>query len=142
MPKENFDPVKEFVNLRDNITKSVGQGLKNVAGTNARFPAMDIYETEDAVFVRTEPLIGIVAASIEVSMEDDTITIVGETYPDVEIQDEAFLLRELSFGSFSRSATISRRVKPNEAKASLTQGILTVKIPKEESVQIIEITPE
>ena len=67
-------------------------------------------------------------------MEGDIITITGETRSDAKIQDEAFLLRELSFGTFSRDVTISRKVKPNEAKASLAFGILTIKIPKEKSV--------
>jgi HSP20 family protein len=144
-PEKKFDPVREFVNIRDSLGRAVEQGIRRVAGTPPRltFPAVDVYETEDAVFVRTEPLLGADAGSIEVSMENDMLTISGATMDDPTLSAASFLSRELIFGTFSRAVRIPRKVKSGEAKASFRQGILTVRLPKVEdsSAQIIKITP-
>ena len=75
-------------------------------------------------------------------MEDGVLTLAGETASDIDIPDAAYLLRELRFGKFSRTIPISRQVNPDQAKASLVQGTLTIELPKEEdTADIIDITP-
>ena len=143
MTEQKFDPVKEFINLRDNISKTIGQSIRNVTGATGEFPAVDIYETETTVIVYTEPLLGVVAASIEVDMEENNLTIRGETRSKRNIPEADFIRRELTFGTFSRTIAIPRVVNPNAAAASLKQGVLTVTLPKVSQVadQIIAITP-
>lgn len=140
---EKFDPVKEFINLRDNISKSVGEGLRSVTAGAVGFPAVDVYETPDSVVVYTEPLIGLQTDSIEVSMEEDILTLKGETRPQVTVSDEAYLHRELRFGPFAREVRIPRKVKANEARAAFKQNVLTITLPKveESTSQIIGVTP-
>jgi HSP20 family protein len=135
-----FDPVKEFTNIRDNLTKAVEQGIRNVAGGS--FPLLDIYETADAVVIRTEPMIGAAADSIEISMENDVLTLSGETKNDLAVADGAYLLRELRFGKFTRSVRIPRKVRAEQAAAKFRNGVLTVTLPKlPDNSQIINITP-
>ena len=140
---QKFDPVKEFVALRDNLTRAVGEGLKNVTAAATTFPAVDIYVQGEELVIRTEPLLGIQAESIEVGMEDDVLVISGETIDNSGIPAEAFVSRELRFGPFSRSIRMVRKVNPNEAKASLKSGVLTVTMPllQDSNAQIIEVTP-
>lgn len=143
MPEQKFDPVKEFISLRDNISKSVNKGLRGVTGVLA-FPAVDIYEDENAVVVYTEPLLGIDKSSIEVSMEQDRLSISGVTKSPFNVADTAYLHRELHFGKFKRDIQIPRRVKANEAKASVKNNVLTVTLPKQTAAaqdQIIDVTP-
>jgi HSP20 family protein len=143
MPEQKFDPVKEFINIRDSISKTIGQSLKNAAGISPDFPAVDVYETEDEVVVCTEPMLGIVASSIEISMEDEMLTIGGEAQSDKEIPESAYIRRELVFGAFLRTVAIPRAVEPSKASAALKNGVLTVKLPKaaKKTEQIIEVTP-
>jgi HSP20 family protein len=143
MSEQKFDPVKEFINIRDSISKTIGQSLKNAAGIAPDFPAVDVYETDDEVVVCTEPILGIVASSVEISMEDEILTIGGETHSDQEIPESAYIRNELVFGPFSRAVAIPRAVEPGKASASLKNGILTVKLPKvaKKTEQIIEVTP-
>lgn len=145
MSEQKFDPVKEFITLRDNISKSVGEGLRTVTGVGPLvFPAIDMYETEEAVVIYTEPLVGLDAASIEVSVEDDVLTISGETKPQVEVEATAYLHRELRFGPFAREIRVPRKVKTDAAKATFKKGTLTItlpKIPQENKGQIISVTP-
>ena len=143
MSSQKFDPVKEFINLRDNISKTIGQSLQNATGIPGQFPAVDVYETNEAVIVRTEPLIGAVTSSFEVSMEGDVLTISGETRSDLLVPETAYLKRELRFGTFSRKISIARKVQITRATASFKKGILTVSLPKmsEGASQIIDVTP-
>lgn len=138
-----FDPVKEFVTLRDSITRAVGQGIRNVTTTSSVFPAVDVYETEDTVVVRTEPLHGANAADFEVAMEEDVLVLTGKTVDDLEVDEAAFLHRELRFGPFAREVHIPRKVDAQKAQAAFKNGVLTITLPKLKAgaSQIIDITP-
>lgn len=138
-----FDPVKEFVTLRDNLTKAVEQGLKTVTIGTGVYPAVDVYESGEDVIIRTQAMIGAVLESIEVSMENDVLTISGENHNDLTLPDSAYLWRELRFGKFTRTIKIPRRVRAHEAVAKFKDGVLTITLPKlpDSTNQIITVTP-
>ncbi|GAB4510658.1 MAG: Hsp20/alpha crystallin family protein [Anaerolineae bacterium] len=139
---EKFDPVKEFMHLRDNITKTVGESLRTVTGVVSAYPALDVYETETDVVITTDSMVGLLPESIEVSMEDDMLTVTGETRNPLELPETAYLHRELRFGAFKREVRIPRKVKASEAKAAVKKGVLTITLPKvgEPASQIIGVT--
>lgn len=141
MPEEKFDPIKEFTNLRDSLSKVVEQSVKGAVGMGA-YPALDVYEVEDAVIVRTAPIDGVQPDSVEVSMEDGVLTIKGISVADIA-EDTTFIVRERRFGSFSRSVRIPRDVRAEEAQAKFRQGVLTITLPKlaDKRPKVIEITP-
>lgn len=129
MTAQKFDPIKEFASLRDSLSRTLGQSVQAVAGSV--YPFVDIHETKDAVIIRSAPLDGKLE-NVEVTMEDDLLLIVGETQPEDDIPDEAYLLRERRFGKFSRALRIPRPVKAEKAQAHYKKGVLTVTLPKAE----------
>lgn len=141
MAEDKFDPIKEFTNLRDSLSKAVEQSVKGAIGIST-YPAVDVYETDDAVIVRTAPIDGVTPESVEVSMEDGVLTITGNTVADVP-ENAAFIIRERRFGTFSRSVRIPRNVKSDAAQAKFKDGALTITLPKisDKRPQVIEITP-
>lgn len=146
MAHDRFDPMQEITNMRENVRKAVDEGLRALGSSQAspRFPKVDVYETDDAVIVRTEPILGLVASSVEVSMEDDLLKLTGESQPDVNISEQAYIQRELRFGAFAREVRIPISVHADRAAAKLHQGVLTVTLPKAEPAdhsQIISVTP-
>lgn len=140
MSNQKIDPVKEFANLRDSVSRAIGQSIQSLAG--GLYPLIDIYESEKSVIVRTAPLDGLVPDSIEVGMEDDMLTIRGETKSADEVQDDAYLQRERRFGKFTRTVRIPRAVDSESAQAAFKAGILTVTLPKlaDSRPQVIEVT--
>jgi HSP20 family protein len=143
MPEEKFDPMKEFASIRDSLGKAVEQGMKNLrAGV---YPAVDVYETDSAVVLRTAAMAGLDAASIEVSMENGVLLLKGVTHADEDIpEDTVYVLRERRFGEFTREVRIPRAVKPEAAQAKLTKGgVLTITLPKvaDSSARVIDVTP-
>jgi HSP20 family protein len=127
MTTQKFDPVREFANLRDTFSRTLGQSVFSVTG--GIFPLVDIYETDEEVVVRTAPLDGKLE-NVEVTMDDDLLMIGGETLPDQDYAEGAYLQRERRFGKFSRALRITRPVKADEARAEFKKGVLTITLPK------------
>lgn len=134
-----WDIRKELTNLRDRANRILEQGFASVSGNPSI--AVDMYETEDAVIVRTSPVMGVRIEDIDVSFTGDTLTIRGKTQTDVEVDESSFLRRERRFGDFHRTLTIPRPIKAEEASANYENGVLTITIPKEEEARpkVIEV---
>jgi len=144
MAEDKFDPVKEFINLRDKIGRTVEKQIRTVSGaTETPYPPVDVYETSENVHIRTTFLNGQKPADLEISMEKDVLTISGKTIDTLDVPTNSYLHRELSYGAFSRSITIPRKVKADAARASFKNGILTITLPRVEndSATIIGVTP-
>lgn len=140
MSDPKFDPLKELANLKNNLTRTLQQGIRNALPST--FPAIDMYEQGDELVIQTESLIGLIANSLEVSIEGNTLTLKGETAPSADIPEGSYLQRERVFGAFQRSLSLPRPVVSINAKSSLKSGILTIRIPKQKDTNpIISITP-
>ncbi len=140
MSDPKFDPLKELANLKNNLTRTIQQGIRNVLPST--FPAVDIYEQGDDIVIQTESLFGLVANSLEVSMESNTLTIKGETTPSSDVPESAYFHRERVFGAFQRSLSLPHPVVSVNAKSSLKSGILTIRIPKQkDTTHIVSVTP-
>jgi HSP20 family protein len=142
MATQRIDPIKEFANLRDTVSRAIGQSIQTVTG--AVYPFLDMYETEESVIIITSPIDGIVRESLEVAMEDDLLTITGKTNPTEDIAPDSYLLRERRFGEFVRTVRVPRAVNAEAAQAKFTNGMLTVTLPKIPRVgaQTIEVSED
>jgi HSP20 family molecular chaperone IbpA len=139
-----IDPMKELANLRDTVSKVVEKGsavvgkaieqgvhtVQNAAAGGGTGIKVDVYELENQIVIRTSPIDGLVAESIEVSMEGTTLMISGETREEEVPAGANFLLRERKFGIFQRGVVITIPVRAQEAKAKLNKNsALTVTLP-------------
>lgn len=142
MSDQRFDPLRELAQLRDSVGKVIEQGIQSVQNfTNPPWVRVDVYEVDGSVVVRTSQLDGLIASSIEVSMEEGILTIAGQTQPDEIPIHATYLLQERKFGRFTRNVTISIPVKSDQAKAKLKNNSLTVTLPIDrDKQQTIEIT--
>jgi len=147
MSDQRFDPMKEFNNLRSTVGKAIEQGISNVQTTVQNATGigvrLDVYEVDNEVVIRTNPLDGLVADSIEVSMEGEVLTIKGATRAEDTPPYASFFVQERRFGIFERSVTIPIPVKSTEARAKLGKnGTLTVTLPVDtDRYQDITVTP-
>ncbi len=92
-------------------------------------PAMDVYQTKDAVVVET-PLAGIDPEDVEVQIEDDVLTINGKTERQSEVDEKNFYRKEVRYGSFHRSVRLPAAVLGNKAEAKSENGMLKITVPK------------
>jgi HSP20 family protein len=99
-----------------------------------RAPAVDLYEGDEEVVIKAE-VPGMDKGDLKVDMTDSMLTISGEKKKEEDIKEEAYTYSERSYGSFSRSLHLPCAVKSDKAKATFTNGILEVKLPKTEEAK-------
>lgn len=91
--------------------------------------SIDVYQTPKDIVVKST-IAGVKPEDIDISINNDMLTIRGKRESLEEIDEESFLFRECYWGSFSRSIILPVEVKANKIKAILENGVLTVTIPK------------
>ena len=103
-------------------------------------PAVDVFERDDVLVFRAE-VPGIEKDDIEVSVEDNVLTIRGTRKRDVEVSEGAYRL-ERSFGGFTRKFSLPRGLDTSQVKAVHKNGLLEVSLPKAEEARARKITVE
>lgn len=94
-------------------------------------PAMDIFQTKDSVIVET-PLAGIDPEKVNISIENDVLTIEGSTEKKSEVEEKDYYRKEVRSGSFHRAVSLPTAVDGDKARAEYENGVLKITIPKEE----------
>lgn len=95
-------------------------------------PHVDIYETEQDVIVIAD-MPGVVADDLDLSLEDSVLTIQGRRLPPR--QTGRILLEEYETGHYLRRFTVAETIDQERIAASLTDGVLTVRLPKIKPLQ-------
>ena len=99
------------------------------AGQMGFMPAVDMYEDKDNVIVETQ-LAGIDPDKVDIAIENDVLTIKGESEKKSEVDDKNYYRKEIRRGSFYRSVQLPAHVIGDKAEASATDGVLKIMIPK------------
>ena len=102
------------------------------------FPSVDVSETKNDLVIKAE-LPGLDSKDIDISMNNGTLTIKGEKKHENEEKDENYHLIERSYGSFTRSVQIPRKVQSDKITASFKNGVLRIALPKSEEANKKEI---
>lgn len=92
--------------------------------------ACDLVDEGDK-FVVTADMPRIKKEEINLNVGDDYIDISAEHKESEEEKKKKYIRKEHSEISIHRRMSLPERVKPSDVKAKLTNGILTVEIPKE-----------
>jgi len=96
--------------------------------------AIDAYHDDESVTIKA-PIAGVRVEDLEISITDEVINIKGVRQNDTEISKEAYFAQECYWGAFSRSYILPVSVEAGKAEATLKNGILTIRIPKQEKVR-------
>ncbi len=96
-------------------------------------PATDIFETDQALTVVME-MPGVDKANVEINVENDILTIEGKI-DFSKYEGLQPLYTEYNIGNFSRSFTLSSKIEQDAIKAELTDGVMTLVLPKSEKAK-------
>ncbi|MBN1665984.1 MAG: Hsp20/alpha crystallin family protein [Anaerolineales bacterium] len=104
------------------------EGTERTRETRCFIPRADIYETEEAMFVKVD-MPGVGAEDIEITLEKNVLTINGTV--DSELP-EGFSLAsaEYAIGDYERSFRISNAIDREKIKAEIKHGVLTLELQK------------
>jgi HSP20 family protein len=134
-----WEPFRDLISLREAMDRLFEESfVRPRAGwpvpAGAEALAVDMYQTDDAVVVKTA-IPGVKPEDIDINITGDTLTIRGETRAEEEVKEENYVRREIRYGSFSRSLTVPALVVADKANAEFESGVLTLTLPKAEEVK-------
>jgi len=115
--------------------------VKALMGRDTAPPAIDIIERPDALVVKAE-LPGVEKDNVDISVQENRLTISGKIERDKEEKKEDFYYSERSYTSYSRTVEMPCKVNAEKITARLKNGVLTVTLPKAEDVKAKKITVE
>lgn len=111
-----------------NVPASAGSQGQGAVGSFVN-ASMNVSETDKEIRVTAE-LPGVTEQDIDVSLDDDVLTIRGEKKFERKDDKENYHFIERSYGTFQRALRLPYPVDPTQVKASFDNGVLTVTVPK------------
>ncbi len=90
---------------------------------------IDVFQTDDDIVVKST-IAGVTADDIDIAVTNDMVTIKGIRQPDERVRSSEYYYQELYWGPFSRTVILPEDVDADNAKASMKNGILTLRLPK------------
>lgn len=131
MAMEPWNPWREMMNMRDIMDRMfqdtfvrAGSGLLGRGSV-----PLDIRETDNGYEVEAA-LPGVRPEDVQVTVQDDTLTIRGEIKGQEERSGQNWITRERRSGSFYRSVTLPAPVDAERATASFEHGVLRMTLPR------------
>jgi HSP20 family protein len=131
-----FEPFRDVASLNDEVERVFRQafGGANATSAGAFSPALDVEETEEGFTLHVE-LPGVSAEDVEVSLEENVLTVAGER-PFYEGKDASTFRRiERHVGRFHRAVRLPDRVDGDGVTATYRDGLLTIAVPKAEEAK-------
>jgi HSP20 family protein len=140
-----FDPFttlqREIDRLFDDFTRgwpTMTRDWPTMARTSELMPSMDVTETDKEIEITAE-LPGLAEKDVQVNVADNVLTIKGEKKSEKEEKDKNYRMFERSYGSFSRTLDLPAGINPDTIKASLSNGVLKVTVPKPAAAQVKKV---
>jgi len=132
-----WDPYREMINLRRTMDRLFDDTM--VAGTQDWQSidwdlALDVIENEGGFIVKAS-VPGIKPENLDITFDNNILTIKGETKEEKEVKENRYHLRERRFGSFSRSVSLPANVRSDSIQADYEAGVLTLRLPKAEETK-------
>jgi HSP20 family protein len=128
------DPFREFDRLAQQVW-----GLSN--GSRSLAMPMDAYRKGDAFLIQVD-LPGVKADSIELTVEENVLTIKAERAAPPTAESIQTVVAERPYGSFTREVFLGENLDTEHILAEYDAGVLTLSIPVEEHAKPrrIEVT--
>jgi HSP20 family protein len=128
-----IDPFRELATLQDRFNSL----FENFADANGKeqlargsfAPAVDIYEDEHNLVLKLE-VPGVNEEDLNVSLENNTLTVSGERKFEKEEKEENFHRIERRYGSFTRTFRLPNTVDAENVEAGYDKGILKITLAK------------
>ncbi len=135
----SWEPLGQFNKLHSRLSELFEDSF-NQAQVGGRWtPPMDILEAKEAYIIRAE-LPGMKKEDINVELNDGTLTLSGERKPEQLVEGVDYRTVERVNGKFVRSVILPKTVNHDGIRASYTDGVLEIHVPKAEEAKPRQIT--
>jgi HSP20 family protein len=124
-------PMMRAHDLFDELDRLFSTQASELAEEADYGPAVDVYQTDDEVVVKAQ-LPGVKKEDIDVTIEDNMLTIRAETRREEEVDEEGYFRRELRYGTWARRLPLPAAVDEEQVSAKMADGVLEVHAKKSE----------
>ena len=90
---------------------------------------VDVYQTNDMIIIKTM-IAGVRPEDLDISITRDMVTIKGKREEERVARDDDYFMRELYWGTFSRTVSLPEEIDVDESEAIEKHGLLILKLPK------------
>jgi HSP20 family protein len=103
------------------------------------YPAMNVWTNEDGAVVTAE-LPGCNSEDMDISVQNETLTVRGSRQPEEAQEGQVYHRRERGCGSFTRSFQLPFQVQGDRVEATFSKGVLSISLPRAEADKPKKIT--
>ncbi len=128
-PRLGLDPFLELRRMQSEMNR-VFSGFISAAARE--FPPVNIWLGENSVVVTAE-LPGMKREDVNISLQDEVLTLEGKREPQVQHQDVKWHRRERAYGTFARTIQLPFRVDPEKVQARYSNGVLEIELERLEA---------
>ena len=121
-----IDPFRELASFFENFSGPTG---KDQLTSGSFVPPVDVYEDEHSLILKLE-VPGVNEEDLNVSVENDTLTVQGERKFEKEEKEENYRRVERQYGTFTRTFTLPQTVDSENVSANYDKGVLKITLPK------------
>jgi len=107
---------------------------QNWAGDSEGQLTIDVYQTDNEIVIKST-IAGVKPEDLDVSINNDMVTIRGDRKNDEVVEGENYYYQECYWGTFSRSVILPVEVIADKAEAQMKNGILTIRLPKADTTK-------
>jgi HSP20 family protein len=135
MTLQRWDPFNELRRMQETMNhlwRSFGAGTTEGQEMETWAVPLDVVQQEDNFIIRAS-MPGVNPDNIDVSIEDNVLTIRGHSGHEAEHKEGNYLMRERRSGSFYRALRLPDMVDTDQAHPLYEHGVLSITIPKAES---------
>jgi HSP20 family protein len=134
MTMQRWEPFQEMLTLREAMDRLfqesfVHPGRSSLTQGERGWMPIDMSEQGDA-FEVSATMAGVKPEDVQISVENDVLTIRADSKSEGERRDQRWLVKERQQASFQRSIRLPARVQIDDARATFEDGVLTVTLPK------------
>ena len=129
-PRREWDPFADMLDLQNSINKlfNLSIGRRTPGEPSTWTPYVDIMRKGDNFILRSE-LPGLKKDDIEITVQDNVVTLKGEKRDEKEIKEDDYYQCERCFGAFQRSFELPSAIDRSKIKANFKDGVLNVTLP-------------
>lgn len=107
---------------------------ENWGGDSEGQLTIDVYQTDNEIVIKST-IAGVKPEDLDVSINNDMVTIRGDRKNDEVVEGENYYYQECYWGTFSRSVILPVEVIADKAEAAMKNGILTIRLPKADTTK-------
>lgn len=130
-----WNPAREMLKMQREMDRMMDAFFQTPAQQTENWGLdLDVVENEDSYTI-TAAVAGVKAEDLDITIDNNVLTIKGETSLEELKEGSRYHIQERRYGSFVRNLRLPHEIDAEAIEADYTDGVITIKIPKTEASQ-------